>query len=296
MGIIMLFGGLFLLYLADKILMLIALLFLAIYIIVKKARKKKLGKIIILPIVFLIILQILSLPADLLSIGATIEAANYRKELKGKNCAYSQNIYDETFTYNGNEYVNLSPHLTDIVGDGRYIVYMDRSDNFKEHTFIAFKDSFKGFFKLFFFNADERTIYKLAGAEDDKILYSDFHEKIWCCKEDLEAYKQTYNDKSNYDFYIIYEVDGVQKQQAIKQEVFDEIIKCEEKSKNGESEYFSILKGESKSVKINAISKDGRVLHESICEDLIVINGRLYYLYSTYYEDGSGRDLNVIIK
>ncbi|MBO5359028.1 MAG: hypothetical protein J6A78_06890 [Clostridia bacterium] len=277
MGIFLVFGIISILYLIDKALMAITAIIMTIYIIVKKAKKKKIGKIIILPIVILVILELLSLPADLFTINATIEAANYRKDIKINNYAVTENSESVEFEYNGKKYVNLGEYLTNVVGDGRDRVYLDTSENFKAVTTLTIKENIKEGIHWFFFNPYDKTVYALKDAPDQKILYSDFQEKVWCLKEELETAKQYYNDKSNYDYYIIYEKDGVKKQEKISLSVYNRILKCEEKNPNKDGVGFPSVCKVSEAVDIFAKSKDGRVLHEYICDELYMLDGKLYY-------------------
>ncbi len=292
MGILLFFGILLALYLFDKALMAITAIIMAIYIIVKKVKKKKIGKIIILPIVILIVLELLSLPADLLTISANIEAIKYNNELKTKNHALAKDFESKTFTYNGKKYVNLSDELTNVIGDGRYRVYMDNSENFEVLAPLVIEENVKNGFQWFFFNPDESTVYKLKGSSDDKILYSDFHGKVWCLEEEFENAKQTYNNKANYDYYIIYKVNGAQKQQKISLAVYNEILKCEEKTAESDSSYFNDAVTEREPVELYAKSHDGRVIHEYICEELVMHDGKLYF-YDIWE---NGRYLNVKLK
>lgn len=292
MGILLLFGMLAILYLIDKALMAITAVIMIIYIIVKKVKKKKIGKIIILPIVILIVLELLSLPADLLTVSANIDAIKYNSELKTRDHALAKDTESKTFIYHGKKYVALTDELTNVIGDGRYRVYMDNSDNFEVLAPLVKEENVKSGLQWFFFNPDESTVYKLKGSPDDKILYSDFWGKVWCLEEEFENAKQTYNNKANYDYYIIYKINDVEKQQKISLSVYNEILKCEQKDYDNDSSYFNAVITDKESVEIYAKSHDGRVIHEYICEELVMQNGKLYY----YYVSGSGRYLNVKLK
>ncbi len=292
MGIILFFGILIILYLIDKALMVITAIIMAIYIIVKKVKKKKIGKIIILPIVILVVLELLSLPADLLTVSANIEAIKYNNELKTKDHALAKDSESKTFIYHGKKYVNLSDELTNVIGDGRYRVYMDSSENFEVLAPLVIEENIKKGMQFFFFNPDESTVYKLKNSPDDKILYADFWGKVWCLEEEFENAKQIYNDKANYDYYIIYKVNDVEKRQKISLAVYNEILKCEEKNAASDSSYFNDPVTEKESVDLYALSHDGRVIHEYICEELVMQDGKLYY-YDIWE---NGRYLNVKLK
>lgn len=292
MGILLLFGILLLLYIVDKALMIITAGIMIVYIIVKKARKKKIGKIIILPIVILVVLELLSLPADILTVSANIEAIKYNNELKTKDHAVAQGEESKTFTYHNKKYVNLSDELTNVVGDSRYRVYLDSSENFEVLTPLVIKKQTKIDFQWFWFTPDESTVYTLKGSPDQKILYSDFGGKVWCLEEEFENAKQTYNNKANYDYYVIYEINGVKKEQKISLAVYNEILKCEQKDTDGDSSYFNDTITDRENVEIYAKSHDGRVIHEYICDELVMQNGKLYYFYTLE----SGQYLNVKLK
>ena len=292
MGIILFFGILFALYLIDKVLMAITAVVMIIYIIVRKAKKKKIGKIIILPIVILIVLELLSLPADLLTVSANIEAIKYNNQLETRDHGLTKDLESNTFTYHGKKYVNLTDELTNVIGDGRYRVYMDNSENFEVLAPLVIEENVKKGFQWFFFTSNESTIYTLKNSPDQKILYSDFSGKVWCLEEEFENAKKIYNDKTNYDYYIVYKVGEVEKEQKISLEVYSEILNCEQKDYDGDFSYFNAEIPDKESVDIYAKSKDGRVIHEYICEELATYNGKLYY----YYASQSGRYLNVKLK
>ena len=294
MGIFLFFGLLFLLYFIDKALMVITAIIMAIYVIVKKIKKQKIGKIIILPIVILIVLEILSLPADLLTVSANIEAIKYNSELKTRDYVLAEETEDEieTLIYHGKKYVRLTDELTTIIGDGMYQNRFNDADSYEELAPLVEEEALKFSFQWFFFNPSEQTVYKVKGSPDDKILFDDYCEQIWCLEEDFETAKQTYSDIANYDYYIIYTVDDVEKQQKIDFSVYEEILTCKQKDDDDDVSYFDAAITDYDKVSIYAKSQDGRVMHEYICRDLVMQNGNLYY----YYASNTGRDLNVELK
>ncbi len=296
MGLILLLGILIILYLLDKVLMVITANIMAIYIIVRKVKKKKVGKIIILPIVILIVLGALSLPGDFIAVvttvDANVEATKYRSELKTKDYALVEDTEPETFIYHDNKYVDITDDLTNLIGDGRHYNYMYRSDNFEVLVPLVKEEKIQSGFKWFSFDPDESTVYKPKGSPDDKILFADYSGKVWCLEEEAENAKQTYNNKENYDYYIIYTVNDVEKQQKISLSVYNEILECKQKEDGYALAYFTATIVDKEKVELCAKSHDGRVIHEYICEDLVMQNGELYY----YYASGRGRYLNVVLQ
>ena len=293
MGVLLFVGLLFALYFIDKALMVITAVIMAIYIIVRKVKKRRVGKIIILPIVILAVLGVLSLPADLMAVSANLEAIKYKSELRTKDYVLGEAGEGDTdiLRYHGKTYVGLTEDLLHMIGDGKYQNQLNNTEHYAVFAPLVPEEELKFELQWFAFNPLECTVYKLTSSPDDKILYDDYYEEIWCLEEEYENAKQTYGNKANYDYYIRYEVDDVKKQQKISLSVYDEILTCKQKDQDDEASYFDAAITDSEKVVLYAKSHDGRVMHEYICRDLVMQNGGLYY----YYSSGMGRDLNVAL-
>ncbi len=277
MGVLLGFGLIFgivaILYGSNKLLLLGCVLFLIIYSIVKKTRKQPRGKIFTVFLIIAIVLQAITLPFEVFAVCAgisgKIKEKKAREELPNRDCAIIADTDSNTFTYKGVEYIELTSHLTDLEGNDDFQAYIGNSKKFDVFKYIVIEDTL-----------NEEKLYQLKNAVDNRILYDRYWHNIWCVKTEFEAAKQTYNDRVNYNYYITYKKDGETVEKPIEQSVYEQIYMCDKKYEEDDLSVFYDIDKKSKNgtkVEVYALSKDGRVLIEKMCSNLVFIDSELYF-------------------
>ncbi len=294
MGIIYLFLLALIPYFIIKVVMLVMLIIFAIYIIVKKSKKKRLGKGFTITFsVILIILELLTCPLDIYAAYTSIDTAKLRSDVRNERCAYRSGVMADDFTYKGKKYVHLSSKLDKVDCVRFQQPFYSEFADFEKVTVLVDQHQIKN--KIWFlWGPDTADVYKLKGEESDSILYCNI-DGIWCIEAEQQALIKKYNNRKYYDYYIEYEVGDVKKQQAISLSVFEKIIECHNNDEAVNDEYFSILPEDGTQVELYAISKDGCIHLRRMCDNLVMINSKLYYT-QCFVGSELGKDLNVTLK
>ena len=284
-----------LLYMGNKVLALILSITLAIYSLVKMHRKQPTGKIFTVITVVLIILKVFALPLDVVPYVATGKSALYAAQYYWGNNAVSDEPYGESLTYRGKEYVKISQPIRHNLGNRPYSCDIENTEMFEKTTGLLYKSEIS-IFNFLFKNGmgTKHTIYEKKDAPDNRVIYvdpSNYNGEIWCLKEYADTAIKTYTDKTNLEFFVIYEKDGVEKTKKLSPEIYDEIKKCIEKYNERDNTYFPVPHTESDLVQIDAYSIDKRFYYYAMISNLRIIDGKLYYRFD-YAEYDCLRDLN----
>ncbi len=287
--ILFVLGPIFLLYVGNKVLALILSITLAVYSLVKMHNKQPTGKIFTVITVVLIILKVFALPIDVIPYITTSKTVVYSTKLNSGNYAVAEEPNAKSLTYKNKEYVDITWELRTALGDNHYSCDLENSKMFKETTQVLFEDQ-ADFITLLFSSGSgmSSVLYQKKDAPDDRIVYLnslDISEEIWCLKEYAESALQTYTDKENLDFYIVYEKDGIEKRQKIDGDTYDKIKKCEEKEDERDASYFPVPNNNSTYARLEVHSKDKRVYAKSIYSSLKNMDGKLYYNYDLMGND-----------
>ncbi len=272
-----------LLYMCNKVLALILSITLAIYSLVKMHRKQPTGKIFTVITVVLIILKVFALPLDVVPYVATGKSALYAAQYYWGNNAVSDELYGESLTYRGKEYVEISQPIRTKLGDRSYSCNLENTELFKKTTGLLYKSeiSITNFIFRLGMGA-KNSIYEKKDAPDNKVIYvatSISDGEIWCLEEYADTAIQTYTDKKNLDFFIVYEKDGVQKTKKVDSKIYDDILKCIEKLRAHDNTYFPVPNDNSEWLRLDVYSKDKRFYYHNIFNNLRIMDGKLYYRY-----------------
>ena len=272
-----------LLYVLNKVLALILSITLAIYSLVKMNKKQPTGKIFTVITVVLIILKVFALPIDVAPYIATGKTALYGAKYFSGNCAVSDETYCGTLTYNDKEYVEISQSIRYNLGDRPYACDLENTEMFEKTTELLYKSEISILNFLFSRSMGiKHSIYQKIDAPDNTIIYVDdssYNGNIWCIKEYADTAIKTYTNKTNLEFFIIYEKDGDQKTQKIGYETYDQILKCIKKSNERDYTYFPVPNNNSEWTRLDAYSKDKRFYYKAVFDNLRIMDGKLYYRY-----------------